>query len=41
MSKIAEALDNIHNSIIKYVLEFLQTGEFKNKSTYSFMNAYK
>jgi hypothetical protein len=41
MSSIVEALDNIHNSIIQYVLEFLKTGEFKNKTTYSYMNAYR
>lgn len=39
-TKIDEALNTIYHSIIKYVLEFLKTGEFKNKNTRAYMDAY-
>jgi hypothetical protein len=39
-TKIDEALNIIYHSIIKYVLEFLKTGEFKNKNTRAYMDAY-
>lgn len=39
-TKIDEALTIIYESIVKYVLEFLKTGEFRNKNTKAYMDAY-
>jgi hypothetical protein len=39
-TKIDEALNMIYDKIIKYVLEFLKTGEFRNKNTRAYMDAY-
>jgi len=41
MSAVQEGLDIIHNSITKHVLDFLKTGEFKNKSSNAYMTAYQ
>lgn len=41
MNKIDEGLDQIYESIIKYVLEFLQTGTFRNKTPNAYMIAYR
>lgn len=41
MSAVQEGLDIIHNSITKYVLEFLKTGKFRNKSPNAYMTAYQ
>jgi hypothetical protein len=41
MNKIQEGLQQIHDAIIKYVLEFLKTGIFRNKTTDAYMHAYR
>lgn len=38
--RIDEGLHQIHEAVIKYVLEFLTTGEFKNKTANAYMIAY-
>lgn len=34
-------IEKIHNAIVKYVLEFLKTGIFRNKTTNAYMTAYQ
>jgi len=41
MNSIDEGLEQIHEAIVKYVLEFLKTGIFRNKTTNSYMLAYR
>lgn len=41
MNRIEEGLTQIHESVIKYVLEFLRTGVFRNKTTDAYMSAYR
>lgn len=41
MDKIKEGLNTIHESIVKYVLDYLKTGIFLNKNTNSYMTAYQ
>ena len=41
MNRIEEGLQQIHNSVIRYVLEFLRTGIFRNKTTDAYMSAYR
>ncbi len=41
MNRIDEGLEQIHEAIVKYILEFLKTGIFRNKTTNSFMTAYR
>jgi hypothetical protein len=41
MNKIDEGLLQIHDAIIKYVLEFLKTGTFRNKTPNAYMVAYR
>ncbi len=38
---VQEGIEIIHNSIIRHVLEYLKTGEFKNKSPNAYMIAYQ
>jgi len=38
---VQEGLNIIHDSIVKYVLDYLKTGEFKNKSPNAYMTAYQ
>ncbi len=40
MDKVEDGLQQIHEAIVKYILEFLKTGVFRNKTTNSFMIAY-
>ena len=41
MNRIEDGLKQIHDSVIKYVLEFLRTGIFRNKTTDAYMSAYR
>jgi hypothetical protein len=41
MNKIDEGLQEIHSAIIIYVLEFLKTGVFRNKTPNGYMIAYR
>lgn len=41
MNDLHDGIRLIHESIVKYVLEFLKTGEFKNKTTNAYMQAYQ
>lgn len=41
MNKIQDGLKKIDDSIIQYVLEFLKTGEFRNKTPNAYMVAYR
>lgn len=41
MNRIEEGLQQIHDAIIKYVLEFLKTGVFRNKTPNAYMIAYR
>ena len=36
-----DGIERIHNNIVKYVLEFLKTGVFRNKTTNAYMTAYQ
>lgn len=36
-----EALEAIDEVMIKYILEFLKTGEFKNKNANAYMRVYR
>jgi hypothetical protein len=41
MSKLQLGINEIHNSVIQYVLELLQTGIFRNKDVNAYMKAYR
>jgi cullin-4 len=40
MNKIEEGVKSIHEAIVQYVLEFLKTGVFRNKTPNAYMVAY-
>ena len=40
MTKVNEGLEKINESIVKHVLDYLKTGEFKNKTANAYMVAY-
>lgn len=38
---VEDGINKIHNNIVKYVLEFLKTGVFRNKTTKAYMIAHQ